>query len=452
LVIAFLAVTLIAAAVGGYLFVMTRQAARELGEVITELDRTDPGWRWDELEAKRTSYTAGANSATVIKPVQQQLPASWLNPELEFTQEPPVALSASQIKDLAAELGRVRPALTQARRLKDFPHGRGPSAGPIAGAPGWLDHVEGVRSITNLLTHDALLRSEQNDVDGAVQSCQAALNAARSIGDEPNLTALLIRVSCRMLAFHYLERVLAQGQPSDTALAELQALTEDEEAQPLSLVAARGERAYCDNVMWDLKTGKLKPCVLTGSVPLKGWTLGPIDPELLLSPILIGPLDANHAAVLEYLTEFVAIAKLPPEEQKPRLRALEAGLPSQPAWIPPLALSISKTLESLLRSRAEMRCALAMLAVERHRLKHRRWPDTLEALVAEKLLARVPADPYDGAPLRYVRIADGVVIYSIGPDGKDDGGKIDRPKPQAPGTDLGYQLWDVAKRRQPGVK
>jgi hypothetical protein len=66
-----------------------------------------------------------------------------------------------------------------------------------------------------------------------------------------------------------------------------------------------------------------------------------------------------------------------------------------------------------------------------------------------RLLAKVPADPYDGKPLRYRRLKDGVVIYCIGPDGKDDGGTFERDDFWAASTDVGLRLWDVDKRRQP---
>jgi hypothetical protein len=39
-----------------------------------------------------------------------------------------------------------------------------------------------------------------------------------------------------------------------------------------------------------------------------------------------------------------------------------------------------------------------------------------------KYLDEVPADPFDGNPLRMSAKDGGVLIYSIGPDGKDDGG------------------------------
>ena len=41
-------------------------------------------------------------------------------------------------------------------------------------------------------------------------------------------------------------------------------------------------------------------------------------------------------------------------------------------------------------------------------------------------LAAVPNDPEDGAPLRFKRQPDGVIVYWIGPDGTDDGGKLNR--------------------------
>ena len=88
------------------------------------------------------------------------------------------------------------------------------------------------------------------------------------------------------------------------------------------------------------------------------------------------------------------------------------------------------------------------VALQRYRRQHDRWPDTLDALVPA-FLAEVPVDPHDGKPLRYRRLTDGIVIYSIGPDKIDDGGKLDRVKVGTTGSDVGIQLWDPAKRRQP---
>jgi hypothetical protein len=95
-----------------------------------------------------------------------------------------------------------------------------------------------------------------------------------------------------------------------------------------------------------------------------------------------------------------------------------------------------------------------MLAAERYRRTHGRWPGSLDDLVPG-LLSQVPTDPYDGNPLRYRRLADGVVIYAVGPDGHDDGGKLDRTGfalrqgGESKGVDLGVRLWDPDRRRRP---
>jgi hypothetical protein len=60
--------------------------------------------------------------------------------------------------------------------------------------------------------------------------------------------------------------------------------------------------------------------------------------------------------------------------------------------------------------------------LKRFQLKHGKSPETLNEMVPEFSPA-VPIDPYDGKPLRYHPNADGTyLLYSVGEDGKDDGG------------------------------
>jgi hypothetical protein len=92
-----------------------------------------------------------------------------------------------------------------------------------------------------------------------------------------------------------------------------------------------------------------------------------------------------------------------------------------------------------------MRTAIVMVAVERYRRDHHRWPEALTDLVPV-YLATVLTDPYDGAPVRFHRFAEGVVVYSVGEDGQDNGGNV--ALMGKPGTDRGWRLWDVQQRRQ----
>ena len=70
----------------------------------------------------------------------------------------------------------------------------------------------------------------------------------------------------------------------------------------------------------------------------------------------------------------------------------------------------------------ERQLTLAAIALKRFQMRHGQLPPSLEALVLEFL----PAVPYDymcAKPLRYPPNPDGnYVLYSVGVDGKDDGG------------------------------
>jgi hypothetical protein len=53
------------------------------------------------------------------------------------------------------------------------------------------------------------------------------------------------------------------------------------------------------------------------------------------------------------------------------------------------------------------------------------WPDELGWLIQDKIIAKLPTDPFSGKPYRYKLDEGHFVLYSVGPDMKDDGGKID---------------------------
>jgi len=64
------------------------------------------------------------------------------------------------------------------------------------------------------------------------------------------------------------------------------------------------------------------------------------------------------------------------------------------------------------------------VAIERYRRAHRdAIPATLTDLVPT-YLDDIPEDPLTGKPLLYRAASDAYIVYSVGPDGKDDGGSL----------------------------
>ena len=93
---------------------------------------------------------------------------------------------------------------------------------------------------------------------------------------------------------------------------------------------------------------------------------------------------------------------------------------------------------------ASIQLAITALAIERYRLERGRLPDALKEL-APQFIEAIPTDPFDGAPLRYRRLARGYKVYSVGLDGHDDGGR--EPPEQKKTTDnTSYDITFVVER------
>ncbi len=67
------------------------------------------------------------------------------------------------------------------------------------------------------------------------------------------------------------------------------------------------------------------------------------------------------------------------------------------------------------------------LALELYHREHSKWPASLDEL-SPKYLPTLPADPITGKPLHYKVVNDRPIVYSVGVDGDDDGGRLAKNK------------------------
>lgn len=176
-------------------------------------------------------------------------------------------------------------------------------------------------------------------------------------------------------------------------------------------------------------------------------SLGRGEARLLTLHRQLGLAARDRLYHLEQREKHLEAARAPVDERIERLRALEAQQTPGPwyAFLSNLFLDTqaAESLGASVRHAGSMRCARTALAIERYRLAHGGLPETLDPLVPE-LMDAVPLDPYAGEPLRYKREGMAYVIYSIGPDRRDDGGPKPRHEPRrrddATGRDEGVRV------------
>ena len=96
----------------------------------------------------------------------------------------------------------------------------------------------------------------------------------------------------------------------------------------------------------------------------------------------------------------------------------------------------SRVSELMYRGKMQHESTLAALALKRWRLEKDAYPQTLDELTAGGFLKELPLDPYSDKPLVYRRTDDSFILYSVGPNFKDDKGEIamDHGRPARWGT------------------
>ena len=425
------------------------QLTRRIKATVGRLDETDPGWRLEEIEAARDTLPDARNSAVLCRELARLMPRGW--PDAKFAERMskvvlPQRLDAEGMKALEAEMKRVEPMRLVARPLADMPRGRHRLDYDFHPLLTRLPDQQQTRELAAFFTHEMLYLSNAGDISGAIRSGRACVCAGRSLDDEPILMSQLIRNAMVVLGLNGVEGALSLGESKESELAALDELLADEEAQNSLLVGLRGERAGMYRLFSRLGSGAISADGLHEEVGLSEGSL--------LRHIAAYPrwqIRRQQPAMLDAMTRLVENARLPSHEQIPGEEAIDRELKTRKSSGSFVATFIPATIKvgNICRRKAALVAAMrGAIAVERFRMKHGKWPAKLEDVVPA-FLGRVPTDPFDGTPLKLVRTADGVIVYTVGVDGVDDGGKLNRKKPMAPGADIGIQLWDREKRARP---
>ena len=260
------------------------------------------------------------------------------------------------------------------------------------------------------------MASEGHPVE-ALHSCDAILNVARGIGDEPLLISQLCRISLTEIAIGNVERTLAWNEvPS--GLAETQARLAAELGVPRLTFGYRGERGMWFHVYKNLDSGELALKRLGGYY----GRLGMRDRASQWYASKLFPMA--QARSVEVLDEIIAASRMPDPERAAASEAITARIRESTRGADRLMAmflpAIGKMNQAESRLRARLGCAVAGIACERYRMKNGRWPHTL-AEIPRDILAAIPTDPYTGSPLGYLVEEVGVTVFSAGPAASGEG-------------------------------
>jgi hypothetical protein len=378
-----------------------------------------------ELNEWYPAVPIGANAALLISTATKL--CSIKNGEKDindFKLSPPgKKLSETEQEWLKTQLDRNSKALAKVDEALRFAASRYPIDLSMA-MKTELPHLMYLKRFALLYQGAAELAMSAGDSGAASTNISKILFLARTLDKEPTLISQLMRAKLVNFAVATLEKRLNEAPINDSELASLSTTFKETSGARSQLVTALvGERAMLATYFFvnDLEAARLlgAPADETArksfpnhrSAALRIAGFYDLDLGFFLNSMDQALKVANSDSTLLGIAGYLMRAG---EKAKSRHYVISGTLASYSSAIP-----------RQLETEANLRLARTALVVEQYRREHGRIPDTLSDLNLG--LAEFAMDPFSDELLHYQHLATGYVLYSVGRDRRDNGGK-ERPE------------------------
>jgi hypothetical protein len=309
-----------------------------------------------------------------------------------------------------------------------------------------LPHLAVMKNLAQTLGDRTVLDLHDGNPSGAWTNLLAATRLISAYEPEPSEISHMVRFACAVLAYNTLWQALQTNGWTDDQFARLQAEWESvnyftnlpatvafQRASAVAALESERQQSIRNDYTF------MEFCKAAFQYPMRIWS------------------DLNHnwnqrayrqhgsyedeAAVLPFYrdreVELRNAVRAPTWAEMSRLPGVTNQIPFPSKYDSRLQMRMnlrginrgfqregSSFLSRAAEVEAERRVLITALALERYRGKHGAYPNSLAALTPEFLKTPLP-DFMDGQPLRYRLAEDGhFLLYSIGLDGVDNGGKI----------------------------
>ena len=283
-----------------------------------------------------------------------------------------------------------------------------------------LPHLRKLQTEAQNLRLEGLRTAQAADVPGTLAVIRDILLVSDTMAEEPILISQIIRLSCVAMALNVSEDLLSRHALSVEQIRELQNLFDRLQPRKMLRFAIAAERVASLSVFTHNSSA------FTSATDSEMPTSTQFK-RLRRIFSLTGLAIADRRLMLEVTQQAIDIADDTSDQALQRLKGLEMRA-ARTKGVPPRIFSsmmmpaIATATGRFLNLEARLTAAKVALAIERCRVERGELPQSLGELVP-KYLPKPVVDPFDLQPFRYLRFATGYVVYSIGADFNDDGGK-----------------------------
>ena len=326
-------------------------------------------------------------------------------------------------------------------------------AGPGALVP----HLARMKSAAGYLSLHANAALKAGEHDTVIEDLKALFRLIEASRREPFTISHLVRIAELHIAIPPIWEGLVDRRWSDADLSVLETELGKLDFLADYQLALRGERACCE--LWAVDF--IRKVGLEGYAELGGREESSSPGEIsdssevgkslgmaLFRLVPAGWFDQNKLSLCRMQENY--LLPIADTEQRVISPAAAARAEKAIAQLHPrpydafswgLVPSLSGLAVKFAHAQATAHLSRLACALERYRLANGQFPETLEAL-APKFIAKVPHDVINGQPLKYRRTDDRqFVLYSVGWNETDDGGKVELTKSGNPDEQKGDWVW-----------
>lgn len=313
---------------------------------------------------------------------------------------------------------------------------------PIEWEKGALDvgfpHYAKIRALTTLLCTDALLASQADNMEKAVDDLVLSYKLSKTMKNESTIIGQLVQITTLNQSTLTMQRIADAAPITEVQARKLYDATSDINLYAGLIRALQGERAMGIWIYDDIRqNGPNAQAMQTGtsSAPSR------LSKEEFESPQFRNNLDIDELFYLRQMGIAIDDAKKP-YMLLPNRNAVDIDIPENFRISAILIPVLNQQYVARDRGVATVALARAGLTLIAYKARIGSYPETLNE-AASGLGWKLDKDPFSGKQIIYKKKGNGCLIYSIGEDLKDNGGK---PAPKDPRPGEQYDIvWEMKR-------
>ena len=306
-----------------------------------------------------------------------------------------------------------------------------------------IPEIQFLRNAARILAVSARYEASRGEITAALRDVSSIMKISLHASSEPILISGLVGLAIDGIAVNVLIDILPFIDSDSLALLKRNDIHNFLSTPPSLAKNIYGEEAFGLNVFSIYGAGEFDQLELASflmddlNVPNSIYQQNIfLNPALAAYRIFLFPQDL--AAYQQTMRSYQRVAESSDSyaARKTILNRIEDDLSSgRPKGFITALLTpaIGKAIERVEKVRMQHATALVAIAATKFRIAHDGLPEKAASLVPD-FLPCLPKDTFlDTSRIRYSSKDDGVAIYSVGPNGKDDGGpgpEIDEDQPK----------------------